>query len=406
MINRREMLALSTATVAALAGTRTRRVYGYPANETITIGTIGTGGRCRSLMRTMQNVPNVRYAGVCDVWDPQLERGLEMAAPGAVATKDYNELLARDDIDAVLIATPDHLHVPITIAACQAGKDVYVEKPLTHKLVEGQAVIDAQNRTKRIVLVGQQQRSMPHIQKARELVRAGRLGKINKARLSWNRNFGDYRPATPDIDPKTVDWKAFLGGHAPDQPFHAFRFRNWRWIWDFGGGILSDLMVHWIDMVNWMLDLEHPTEAVTVGHNFLRTQGYWETPDTTQTLLSYPDHDLQVHFEGTFANARAGAMCELMGRDATLYFDRGRYEIHPERGKGEYEELVLGQGRRGRDFYENPDGDLLHLEHWVHCMRTREKPNTPAEAGVTAVTSAHLANRALRTGQVARWPEA
>jgi len=401
-MNRREMLALSTATVASLVGTGRRRVFGYPANETINIGTIGTGGRCQKLIRNIQKIPNVRYAAVCDIWDKRLEEGLEMAVPGAFATKDYRELLSRDDIDAVLIATPDHWHVPITVAALAAGKDVYCEKPLTHKLVEGQAVIDAQKRSDRIVLVGQQQRSMPHIHKARELVRAGRLGKVYKARLSWNRNWGAYRPTTPDIDPKTVDWKMFLG-NAPDRPFDAFRFRSWRWFWDYSGGILTDLMTHWIDMVNWMLDLDHPTEATTMGHHFI-TKGAWETPDTIQTLLSYPEHDLQVHFEGTFVNARYGAMCELMGTEATLYFDRGRYELHPERGKGEYEELILGEGRRGRDFYETPDGELLHLEHWVRCMRTREKPVAPVEAGVTAVNGPHLGNRAYRTGRVVRWP--
>src|SRR5262249_3537040 len=150
------------------------------------------------------------------------------------------------------------------------------------------------------------------------------------------------------VDPKQVDWQAFLGS-APPQPFDEYRFRNWRWFWDFGGGILTDLMVHYIDVVHWFLEPDHPTVATTIGDNYI-SKGLWETPDTVQCLLLYPG--FQVYFEGTFVNARNGAMLEFMGTDATLYLDRGRYEIHPERGKGEYEEWVLGTGRRGQDFYD------------------------------------------------------
>ena len=175
------------------------------------------------------------------------------------ATKDYQELLDRKDIDAVLIGSPDHWHVPMTIDACAAGKDVYVEKPLTHDLAEGPGG-HRRRRTsnKRIVQVGTQQRSMPHFQKAREMLKAGRLGKVHKVHLTWNRNATASGRRSPlGIDPKQVDWKAFLG-NAPDQPFDEYRFRNWRWFWDFGGGIFTDLMVHFIDVAHWFLDLDHP----------------------------------------------------------------------------------------------------------------------------------------------------
>jgi len=298
----------------------------------------------------------------------------------------------------VVIASPDHWHVPMTIAACAAGKDVYVEKPLTHKLEEGQAIIDAQNQHRRIVQVGTQQRSMPQFHKARELLKAGRIGKVFKVHLTWNRNSDRLRRGPLGIDPGKVDWKAFLG-NAPAQPFDEYRFRNWRWFWDFGGGLLTDLMVHYIDVVHWFLDLDLPLQATTIGSHFL-AKGIWETPDTVQTLLLYPG-DVQVYFEGTFSNARNGAMLEFMGTDATLYLDRGRYEIHPERGQGSYEEWVLGSGKRGQDFYDKPDGEKLHLTNWLECVRTRQRPTAPAEAGVSAAAAAHLANRALRTNQVA-----
>ena len=145
----------------------------------------------------------------------------------------------------------------MAVDALAADKDVYVEKPLTHKPEEGKTILEAQSKSKRIVQVGMQQRSMPHIAKARELIQKGRIGKIYKVHLTWNRNQDRVQKKPLSIDPKTVDWKAFLGD-APDQPFDEYRFRNWRWFWDFGGGVFTDLGVHWIDVAHWLLDLDHP----------------------------------------------------------------------------------------------------------------------------------------------------
>jgi predicted dehydrogenase len=208
------------------------------------------------------------------------------------------------------------------------------------------------------------------------------------------------RRGPQNVDESKLDWRAFLG-NAPNQPFDAYRFRHWRWFWDFGNGILTDLMVHFIDVVHWFYDLDHPVKATTVGDNYT-SRGIWQTPDTIQTLLVYPN-EMQVFFEGTFCNARNGAMLEFMGSDATLYLDRGRYEIHPERGRGRYEEMVLGQGNRGRDFYDRPDGELLHLTNWIECVRSRSRPSAAAEAGVGAAAAAHLGNQALRSDRIAVW---
>jgi predicted dehydrogenase len=399
-VSRRAFLHGSAAAAAGLAlgPAATGAVLG--ANDVLNVGLIGTGGRCRALMKSLAKVPKVRMAAVCDVYDAHLDLARKLADPKAFATKKYQEVLDRKDVDAVVIGSPDHWHVQMTVDACATGKDVYVEKPLTHNLDEGKAVVEAQNTHKRIVQVGTQQRSMPQFQKARDLLRSGRLGTVHKVHLTWNRNTDRVRKNALNIDPKTVDWKAFLG-KAPRQPFDEYRFRNWRWFWDFGGGIFTDLMVHFIDVVHWYLDLDHPLQATAIGSHFT-SKGIWETPDTVQTLLTYPK-DLQVYFEGTFCNARNGAMLEFMGTDATLYLDRGRYEVHPERGKGKYEELVLGTGKRGQDFYDKPDGELVHLTNWVDCVRGRKRPTAPAEAGVSAASAAHLANQALRSGQVATW---
>ncbi|MFO0805935.1 MAG: Gfo/Idh/MocA family oxidoreductase [Gemmataceae bacterium] len=396
-MDRREFLA---ASAAALAVESSR---GFKANDTLRVGLIGVGGRCRHLAKSFPNLPNVQITAVCDVWDANLAEGKKLADKDGFATKNYEELLARKDVDAVLIGAPDHWHVPLTIAACAAGKDVYVEKPLTHDLSEGQAVIEAQNKHKRVVQVGTQQRSMTHIAKAYKLVKAGHIGTVHKVHCTWNRNAARAQRFKDTIDAKTVDWKRFLGG-AKEQAFDGYRFRQWRWFWDFGGGIFTDLMVHWIDVVHWFLDLDHPQSAMSIG-DFYSAKDVWETPDTVQTLLRYPDKNVQVYFEGTFSSNRNGSMVEFMGSEGTLYLDRGRYEVIPDRDKKlEPSSLVLGTDpRKGLDFYDKPDGELLHLMNWVEAVRVRKKPSCPAEVGVSSAAAAHLANQSLKTGQVAVW---
>jgi predicted dehydrogenase len=398
-VSRRTFLMSSAAAIAAGASL----AHAKSANETLNIGCIGTGGRCQTLMKSLVKVPNVRIAAVCDIYDTHREAGRKLADPKAVATKVYKEILDNKDIDAVLIASPNHWHVPMTVDALAAGKDVYVEKPLTHKLEESKTIIEAQNKSKQIVQVGMQQRSMPHIAKARDLIKEGRIGKVVKVHLTWNRNGDRVQKKPLNIDPKTVDWKAFLGD-APAQPYDEYRFRNWRWFWDFGGGVFGDLGVHWMDVADWLLDLDHPLKATAIGSHF-NSKGIWETPDTADTLLLYPN-DLNVYFESTFSNARYAAMIEFMGTDATLNIDRGGYQVFPERGKGQFEELILGTDKqRGRDFYDKPDGELLHLTNWVECIRSRKTPNAPVEAGVRAAAAMHLSNLALRSGQTATWKE-
>jgi len=401
-LDRRQFLSTSSAAAAGLltAGfTSTTR--GFFANETMNIGCIGTGGRCRRLMQDLRNIPGVKITAISDVWDVSMAEGKKLAQPDAKEFKDYRELLDQKDIDAVVIGSPDHWHVPMTIDACAAGKDVYVEKPLTHDLSEGEAVIRAQNDHKRIVQVGTQQRSMPHIQEAYQILKSGQLGEIHKVHCSWNRNSVRWKRTPLGIDPASVDWKKFLG-NAKAQEFDEYKFRNWRWFWDFGGGIFTDLMVHWIDVAHWFLDLKTPQVAASIGDQFY-SEGVWETPDSVQTIMRYPDTQMQIYFEGTFINARNAAMIEFMGSAATLYIDRGRYEVIPERkSKTAASEKIIGEGPRGADFYDQPNGEMLHLVNWIECCRSRKTPNCPVEAGVLAASSAHMANRSLREGQIAK----
>src|SRR4029079_5430247 len=201
-LSRREVFeSLGITAAGAVTAGYTATTKGFAANESITVGCIGTGGRCRKLMQSLATIPGVKIAAVCDIWGFHLAEGKKLAQPGAFETKDYRARLDRKDIDAVLIGTPDHWHVPITVDACAAGKDVYVEKPLTHDLSEGARVIEAKNRNSRIVQVGTQQRSMPHLQKAFEIVKSGQLGQIHKVHLTWNRNAPRSARPNLNIDP-------------------------------------------------------------------------------------------------------------------------------------------------------------------------------------------------------------
>ncbi|MFO0965599.1 MAG: Gfo/Idh/MocA family oxidoreductase [Gemmataceae bacterium] len=398
-LSRRAFLQTSAAGALAVSAAHAKPLG---AGERINVACIGTGGRCRHLMPSLARVPNVRITALCDVYEPNLGLAVKLTDGKCFTTPEYRRILERKDIHAVLIAAPDHWHVPMTADAMAAGKDVYVEKPLTHSLDEGRTILDAAAKHKRVVQVGTQQRSMPHIIRARQMVRDGALGTIHKVHLTWNRNSDRVRRGPQGVDPKKLDWKAFLG-NAPKQEFDEYKFRNWRWFWDFGGGLFTDLMVHWIDVAHWLLDLDHPDRAVAAGDHYT-SRGVWQTPDTVQTVLHYGDR-FQAHFEGTFSNARNGAMIEFMGSEATLYIDRGRFELVPEaRGKAKATDMILGKGPRGRDFYDTPDGELLHLTDWIDAIRASRQPSAPIAAGVSSASAAHLANQALRGSGAAAWP--
>jgi predicted dehydrogenase len=391
-IRRSFFVSAATAAAATVVGDCAR---GVVANEIIDVGIVGSGGRARTLMKSLAKIEKVRLAAVCDVWDVARDEAKKLADRDATSTRAPAAVFEDKRIHAVVIGAPDHQHVPLTIAACRSGQDVYVEKPLTHDMAEGQRVIDAVDASKRVVQVGTQQRSMPHVVRAQELVAAGRLGKVVKVRMSWNRNTDRVRKNPLGVNPSSVDWPAFLGP-APKQAFDEYRFRNWRWFWDFGGGIFTDLMVHWIDVAHFVLGVDRPSKAVSLGE-FHTAKGVWETPDTVQTVMSYPG-GIQMHFEGTFSNSNKGAHIEFLGSAMNLYLDRGRLELTPERNKpGEAEKLILGSGPPGLDFYDKPDGERLHLENWVKAIRAKAEPSSPVRAGVAAANAAHLANAALRT---------
>lgn len=399
--NRREFL--QAAGLLAASSALLSPATAFAANDEISVACIGVGGRCRKLMESLRKIPGVKITTLCDVWDHPIGLAKPLADEKATVSKDWQKVLEDKSIDAVVIGTPDHWHAPLTIAACAAGKDVYVEKPVTHDMTEGPLLLEASKKYQRIVQVGMQQRSMPHIVAARELIQAGHIGKIVRVHMSWNRNQDRFKKIVPMLDFDKVDWKMFLG-NAKDQQFDAYRMLNWRWFWDFGGGIFTDLMVHWIDVAHWVLNVDHPDEAVSIGQH-INSEGIWETPDAVQTLLKYPGN-IQMHFEGMFSNARNGARIEFQGTEASIHVDRGGYVVIPERkSKVPASELILGTGPRGADFYDKPDGEMVHLTNWVDCLRSRKQPTAPIEAGVSAASAAHLANMAMRHNGASRWAD-
>ena len=277
---------------------------------------------------------------------------------------------------------------------------------MTHWRDNAQDLIDAVNKSGKAVQVGTQQRSMPHLQEGKQIVNSGELGELVRIRMSWNRNVPRHQ-GRPNIQRSDVDWKAFCGP-AGDLPFDPYKVRgNWRWFWDFGGGIFTDLMVHWFDTALWMVDLPATTWAAATGSH-LQTAGLWETPDTVQCLLRFKDSPLQAHFAGSFSQHDERAMLQLQGTKATLYCDRGRYEVRPQRGSHTKSRQRVdgrtvrgGPGFLGADFYDEVDGAMYHLAQWVSVIRNGGQTACTVKGGVAAAATAHLANKSLRSGNIA-----
>ncbi len=386
-------------------GGYTATAQGFAKNETINIGLIGCGGRMRNALVTgLAPIPGAKIVAVCDVYDDFL-RSTHVTVGGrdrdVFQTKDHRALLEQKDIDAVIIATPDHWHTPITIDAIEAGKDVYVEKPVTHKLEEGPRLIEAKKRTGRIIQVGAQQRNMPHLIVLKQKLQSGEIdiGKITRVHMQWCRNTMPYTQPNFRITEDQVDWKRFLG-NAPDQPFDPFRMRQWRWIWDFGNGPLGDLMVHWLDATNWLLDLPFPSQVVMSGGKYGR-KGDMETPDITNCIMEYPELDMQMAYVSSWSNNLHKASVSIMGTDATIYFDRGRYEVTPQKSNSEplapvSESMISGTGPIGADFYSDYKGATLHLSDWLTAIRENRDPADNVEAAVQAAAVAHYGNTSYR----------
>jgi predicted dehydrogenase len=377
---RRDFLRTAGSGAAALTAASYSRVLG--AADRIRIGVIGCGDRGTGVMGDFIKTDQVQVAALCDVYSAHIDRARQRGAgPSAQGFADHRKLLDLKDLDAVLIATPDHWHARIAIDALDAGKDVYVEKPLTLKIEEGPEIVKAARINNRICQVGMQQRSGPHYIEAKNaVVDAGKLGKVTLARTWWHGNSYHLRRAPASLQPKpsNLDWAHFLGpvkwrDYDPQQYF------NWRAYLEFGGGQITDLFTHWIDVVHMLLGKDIPTSAVAAGGVYQYKDGR-TAPDTINVLLEYPG-DLTATFEATLVPGIRGAAVELCGTEGRLWIDRTRYELFGIRGG---QPTVV----KGPDY----DFTLDHVKNFLECVRSRKLPNGDVLIGHRSAQASHLGN--------------
>jgi len=381
--NRRSFLISGGLT--ALASTR---VLG--ANDTVRVGVIGAGGRMGNLLDAADKVGQYQIGAVSDVYTPHRDAVKERSNSVAASTHlDYHEVLDQQ-IDAVFIASPDHWHIRMAVDALAAGKDVYLEKPVTHTIEEGATLTRAVRSSRQILQCGMQQRSWTHFRDAVDLIQGGSLGRVVQVRTYWWQSYLRSWPTKP-IDTSALDWKMWLGG-APDQPFSEEKYHRWRWYWNFGGGAMTDLFTHWIDVVHWAMKSDTPREAQMLADKYIFLD--WDCPDTIQAALRYPGFD--VVYEGMMASSIDDGGLEFRGTDATLKVNRSGFSVYRE-GVGGKENPVLTET-------SFRDGTIAHVQNFFDCVKTRQEPNAPVEAGIAAARAGHIANLAYRrTGQIS-WP--
>ncbi len=411
---------LGTSAAAAAAAWSGARPYAAGAaagpgpNETIRMALIGCGGEGNAVMRAHMRCPEVRMVAVCDLHAERMASTQKRAGGDQVLTyHDYRKLLENKDIDAVIVATNGHWHVLPVIHACQAGKDVYVEKPLGTSIGEGRAAVRAARKYQRIVQLGTQQHSWPHYQKAAEVIRSGRLGEICEVK-AWDMDylypgFG----APPDGDPPPeLDWEFWLGP-SPKVPYNPNRYARHYWFFDYGGGWQLDWAVHHYEIVHWFLGVKAPIAATAMGgfFSFDKTNTQW--PDTFSGICEYAPGPvakkgflMQYTFRGGCRREQVSHGKCFFGSEASMLLSRSGYTITPERDrkgkKLEEEETVANT------FTKDVHIESLkaHARVFLDAIRSRKLPPTEVEMGHYATNPGHLMNIAWRTGRKIRWDAA
>jgi predicted dehydrogenase len=398
MTNTRRDFVKSSVAAALTSQIFTGNMRG--ANDRISVGFIGLGKMGRDNLRWAMRQPGVAVAAVCDVYDRNLNWAAETAGGHARKVHDFREVLADKSIDAVCIATPDHWHAYMTVEACKAQKDVFVEKPVSVTVDEATAMLNAARQNKRVVQSGTMQRSAIHFQKAVNLVRSGELGKVTFVR-TWNydhsspEGFGN----PPDTDPpKGLDWDLWLGP-APKRAFNANRFgvdpedryfSSFRWFWDYAGGKMTDWGVHLLDIVQWAFDEAMPKSVTASGGKFYLKDNR-ETPDTLQVTYEYPGfiavyENRENNAESMFDRSYG---IEFHGERGTMFVDRRECRIVAEKGS------TLTNWKM--DSASSGNGE--HWANFLDCIRTRKSPLSDLAICRRSTTTCHLGNIALRSRQ-------
>ena len=392
---------LKTTTLATAGGMLTFPKFA-PPSERINVALIGVRNMGFGVLKHHLDNAEVRCVALCDVDRPLLEeRAAEVTDKQGTSPKlfgDHRKLLEEKDLDAVIIGTPDHWHCHMTVDALQAGKDVYVEKPMANTIGECNLMVQAARASGRLVQVGQQQRSNPIFREAVQLVRNGELGELRKIDIWANFNYGLGTKIQMDqAVPAGIDYERWLGP-APERPFNPARFHgSWRHFWDYGGGMFSDWGVHLVDVALWALnDTYGPCSINCYGYNNSDSPKMRETFDT-QTAV-FPKNDCPVHYSMTAGIQTNGMYGDspyglaFVGNDATLIVNRNGYRLVPEEDD---EQLRVPARERG----DGKESHGAHVRNFLDCIKSREQPNCPPEAGRDAAVHVHAANIAARLRQ-------
>jgi predicted dehydrogenase len=412
-LSRRNILRNTAASAALTTATAFKSMS---ANSKAQIGMIGTGGRGRYLTeRAYAGVPGqMDVAAICDTFTGNLARGKDLVATkGGASPKtyaDYKELLADKSIDAVVIATPEHLHFRMLMDAIAAGKHVYLEKPLAHTVEEAQEIKKALAKTDRIVQVGTQNRSNSLYQKAKQMIQEGMIGECHYVRAFWYRNAlpdgsGAWRYAVPaDATEQNTDWKRFLGP-ARTRAFNKNRYFQWRLYWDYSNGIATDLMVHQTDVTAYVVGKGIPHEVMANGGVYRWTKNDdREVPDTISCLLDYPPDKFHINYSCYLGNSRQGYGEQFMGDEGTIeVISRSTLNFYPEAYPG-----VPGHIKARKEFTQTiPNNDNLavesHIRNWLAAIRGEEKVIAPINAGFEAAITGFLSTVSLRSGRKVKW---
>jgi predicted dehydrogenase len=396
--NRREFVARSLTT-AALASSY-NRILG--ANERVRVANVGCGrrGLLRELIQIRDDA-QLEVAAVCDTWRQKREKAQqqvkEFTGQTPFAATRIDDVLNRKDIDAVVIGTPDHLHCAQLIDAIRAGKDVYVEKPLAMNMKELVRAYDAVKKSDRIVQIGTQMRSYPQSQGAKQFVASGQLGRVLKVEQARNgyspywMSYGAEAFANEKAALEDVDWKAFLGDRKA-RDFDPIQYQNWYGFRDFSRGPHTNLMVHFIDLAHYVTGLQYPRRVVALGNTY-RWKGPYDAPDSVEVALDYPE-GVMVRYCTVFGNAA--------GNQAKWFATRGTLDAKNLSSRETW--VASGDGSGEPDKLTDPI-DLPrpetphHMKNWIDCIRSRQQPVAPIEAGYAHSVAIIMADEALVSGR-------
>ena len=390
MLNRRTFLA-STAGLSVLSAA---------PSDTVRLGVIGTGGRGTFVMAAFQRNPAVRVVAVCDVYEPNLERGIAAASTNGQkprACRRYAELLNDKDVDAVLIATPEHWHYQMVVDALAAGKDIYVEKPLCHTPEQGAKLVAAEKASKQIVQCGMQRRSYDLFLNAKQIMDSGAPGKVRMVRSWWVNNYLGSEKVTK-LDGK-LDWDQWQGP-APERPFDPDRFRNWRYYSDYACGIVADQGAHVFDGIHMLMGSGPPLSVTASAGKPHRPE--FDTPESVTVAARYPEDYLAVftiNYAGMKYKPQHDQLNQFDGDEARL--DVGREDLSLYLQGSDEKPSQTYKSERGFGYATD-----LHVANFVDSIRSRKKTTAPMALGFQATLVVQMANLSLKHGREIRWDSA